>query len=274
MNRGELIARAYREMGAQTVEGILTDGTTTSITDSTISGKYSINKFRNWVMFIVNTTDTLAPKDQYKVCSGSARTGVVTLKSALTVAPAANDWYMLCKQVVPIHTMERLTTEALDELGASFHRLDTSLSTANSTLEYTLPVATKGQPFVELYLLDSDNNQYSAPNYTRVPAEAGSTETLRFYTQPKNSCTIVIRYRVEHGTLVAYDDEVDESIIDALAISQLVAKGLKNIAYPRRRGRDVENMREAEARAAQLAAVHKPKEPPKQERFINAARYN
>src|SRR5215217_7571506 len=140
---GELLEKVYRRIHDDVVDGVATGGSATQITDSSLSGKYQANKFKNWVAFITRSTDGLSPQNRYAIISAYDITGITTIAS-VTDPVQAGDEYAFCKGSIPLYTLIKLCNDAMLRLG-NIPLVDVSLSVAASTIRYTMPIATKGR---------------------------------------------------------------------------------------------------------------------------------
>jgi hypothetical protein len=248
---GQLLERVYRAIHDDIVDGIATDGSNTTIVDSSLSGKYQANKFKNWVAFISRTTDGLSPQSRYGIISAYVNTGTATI-SSVTDPVQSGDEYSFCKGSVPLYTLIKLCNDGLRALGR-IPLVDTSLSVAASTIRYTLPVAIKGRKPSMIYFREPTTfARVPAPNWEIEPAASGQQATLVFKQQQTvltasnvfslyDGWTIVIHYEGLHEALTAYNSPVNESIHDELAVALCVEKAMKWKVYPRQRKTDKEN---------------------------------
>lgn len=255
MNQGQLLERVYREIHDDIVDGLATGGSATTIVDSTLASKYTENKFKNWIAFISTTTDELTPQSKYATISAYVNsTGTATI-ATLTDAVGAGDTYSFAKGTIPLLTMGKLVNDALGMLGRITY-LDTSLTTAATTLNYTLPIATKGVRPNKVYLRKTDYTEYDVPNYQILPAAGGSTETLLFDTQPPYPYTIVIEYNIIHPALTLYSSTVSETIHDALVVAACVERVYHWKMTPKMRKLDVQNWQLAKQSLAEAKAMY------------------
>ena len=122
-----------------------------------------------------------------------------------------------------------LANDALTELG-DMELMDTSITTAASQTEYTVPVTAKRKVLrVQLQSVsDSNDNQWlDIRDYDIVPAAAGSTGLLIFALQPTSAYNVKLWYMGVHGTLNAYSDAVNETLAPDLVIKALLIKALE-----------------------------------------------
>lgn len=238
---GQLLEQVYRQIHSDIVDGVATGGSVTTIVDLGLSSKpYTENRFKDWVAFISRSTDGAAPQSQYGIATAYVKaTGTITIPT-VTAAVASGDEYSLCKPDIPLYTLINLCNDALNYL--FYAAVDTSLTSAEDTVRYTLPVATKGiQPY-HIYLRDpSDYTIYEAPNWDIESAAPGSTETLVFKWEPLASKTIVIDYKSIHPQLTTYSSSVSEKIHPRLAVAACVERALHWKMMPKQRKMDVNN---------------------------------
>jgi len=245
MNLGEALEAVYRGIHDDVVDGVATGGDATTITDSTLSGKFQTSKFKNWIAFISRTSDGLSPQNRYAKITAYVATGSATIDT-VTDAVAAGDEYAFCKGTIPLYTLIKLFNDAVRKLGR-MEQDDVSLTTATDTLRYTLPIETKGISPRAVFLMDEDYNRLDTPNFRIVPAAAGSTEILQFTSQPIEGKTIVYKYMGLHPKLTAYDSVINGRIHPELAIAAGIERAMWWKCQPKRRKIDMENWGQAKA---------------------------
>lgn len=247
MNQGQLLEAAYRGIHDEILDGVATAGTVNSLTDTAIIGKYPDKKFVNWICFISETTDNASPVYQYsKITANVNSTGVITFGTLTAGTVDAGDAYSIVRATIPINTGEKLANDALRMLGNVWMPPDTSGTTAVSTRNYTLGSALKGADIRNVYLLDSNNYRYDAPNWDILRATSGTAlDVLQFKAQPDTSKTIVIEYTAKHAALTAYNSNIMETVPDELVILATIERFLHWKMLPKRRKVDVANWQEA-----------------------------
>ena len=274
MNLGQLLENVYREIHADIVDGVATGGSATTIVDTGLSSKpYTENRFKDWVAFISRTSDGLSPQSKYGIAATYVKsTGTVTIPSVAD-AVASGDEYALCKPDIPLYTLIKLCNDGLNDL--FYAAVDTSLTTASSTVRYTLPVALKRKEPYFIYLRDpSDYTICEAPNWFIEAAAPGSTETLVFKWEPTASLTIVIDYAGIHPQLTAYSSSVSEKIHPNLAVAACVERALKWKMMPKQRKIDVGNWQLAKSFLEEQKAKHPVDMPQKRQKMLPINLYN
>lgn len=262
MQFGELLERTYREIHADIVDGVATSGTNLTIVDTALNGKYSANKFKEWVAFISRTTDGALPQGKYGLVSAYTSTpSTATIPDVGSGTPVdTGDEYSFCNQKgsIPIHTMEKLCNDGMKALGY-ITRVDTSLTVAASQIRYNLPLALKGKTPTRVYFRHPTTFvRVHAPNWEIERAAPGQQTVLVFKKQSFTLNTtnvfqtyvgykIVIEYKVKHEPLTAFNSPVDEYIHDELAVAACVERAMWWKIYPRRKKVDVENHAMAKA---------------------------
>jgi hypothetical protein len=274
MQLGELLEKVCRNIHDDIVDGVCTGGSATTIVDSTLSTKYTQNRFKDWVAFISRTTDGLSPQGKYGIISDYvASTKTVTL-ATLTDAVGAGDTYSLCKMTIPLYTLIKLCNDALRSLDLIWVR-DTSLTVAGSTLQYTLPIATKGLKIREIHLMDANKNTCDVPPYEIIKAAGGTANSILFKAQPSTAYpTIVINYAGLHPELTAYNSYVEESIHPELATAACVERALYWKAMPKQRKSDMANWQLSKSMLQEMKALHPIERPVVENRRIPVGLFN
>lgn len=254
---GELLEKVYRSIRSDVVDGVATSGSNaTTIEDTTLSTKYTQNRFKDWIAFISRTTDGASPQGKYSIASAYvASTKKVTI-ATVTQTVDTGDEYALCKPDIPLYTLIKLCNDALKMLDLIWVH-DTSLTVTADDLTYTLPAAAKGKKLRSVYQLNSDNQVCPAPNYSIDKAAGGTQNSLRFHWQPDTTYpTLVIEYLGLHPALTAYNSYIDESIHPELATAACVERAFDWKAYQKNRAVDLKNLERAQRRLAEMKALH------------------
>jgi hypothetical protein len=103
--------------------------------------------------------------------------------------------------------MIEVVNDALEYLG-NIPLVDTSITVAGGTVDYTLPIAVKGRRIVDVVQKDGVD-YYPVSNWKIIPATAGSTETLNI-PQLTEGDTLYIHYLGKHPRVDAYDAPISE----------------------------------------------------------------
>jgi len=230
MNVGKLLEEMYRSLGLMKLQSVATGGSTTTIVDTSLATKYGTNAFRKHLAFISRTTDGAAPQGQFGLLPAShyvASTQTFTIPE-VTAAVGAGDIYTIVPQSqISLYEMIAELNIAMGML-PSVRLLDTSLTVADNTKEYTLPVATKGYPIQEIRVGNTTDGYNIRADYHIRPASAGSTETLEFKEQPGDTDdTIEITYLGKQTSLTTYSDSISEKYPDELVYSACAYRAIQ-----------------------------------------------
>lgn len=222
MNLGQLLEKILPIQ----LEGKATGGGTTSIADSTLPGSYDDDSFKNALAFIHSTTDGLAPQAQFSVVSAYVdSTGTFTVDTAYTAAVTSGDFYSIADPQYKKVPVLRVVNDALRNFGM-IPLVDTSLTTAADTLEYTLPLALKSFPLIKVELGNVTDGFEELSDYYVLPAAVGSQSKLVFNSQPQYdgataaNCTLRIWYNDYHPAVDSYDDIISENIPEPRVIHE------------------------------------------------------
>jgi hypothetical protein len=270
---GELLERVYRKMKDDVVDGIATGGSATTIVDSTIVNKYTENKFKNWIAFISTTTDGLTPQNKYALVSAYvSSTGTATI-ATVTDSVQSGDTYAWMKGTIPLNTMIKLCGDGLRKLPRITYP-DTSLTSANDTLNYTMPIATKGIRPNRIYLRNSDYVELETPNWEIVTAAGGSTETLIFKSQPQQPYTIVIEYETLHPRPTVYNSYISEYYHDELAVAACVEYAWDWKRSTKNRKTDMDNWQLAKRELAEAMSMFPVQAPYRAQKRVPITMFN
>jgi len=201
----DLTYRVAALLGA-VIEGTATGGsTTTTIDTARIEADDSWNGGTLWVVSAGGT----APEGEYAVISDFVSTTHTITHTALTAAIAAGDSYAISKKRFPLWLLKQKINAVVRK-----HRItqiDTSLTSADSQTEYSLPSGIIDVREVWLQnKIDSDDNRWEKLYDWRVQAVSGGYVLV--LPQLDSGYTIKTVYTKEHENLVTADDILDDSI--------------------------------------------------------------
>lgn len=211
MKAWELLYNTLWEQGLLNQVGQATGGSTTTVVDSTLSLDTDVKAGGSILIF--ETTDGLAPQGEIqRVASNTANTYTT---GAFTATVASGDKYAYIAKDFNVYELLQAVNMAVRYKCPPIPVEDTSITTALSQREYTLPVAVKsGQIFKveeQVNLNDSDDNRWAVCyDWTVRPAVAGSTGLLVFESQPTAGRKIRISYVAPHPALTAFSSEISE----------------------------------------------------------------
>jgi hypothetical protein len=207
-----VLQRFYRRVGGKVT--LATGGTTTTVIDTKLAdelGDGNEDDFYNGGTVIVIEDaggSNAAPEGEFsRITDYEASTTTATFSPALTVAPASGDRVLLASPDFPLYDMIEVVNDALEYLG-NIPLVDTSITVAGGTVDYTLPIAVKGRRIVDVVQKDGVD-YYPVSNWKIIPATAGSTETLNI-PQLTEGDTLYIHYLGKHPRVDAYDAPISE----------------------------------------------------------------
>jgi hypothetical protein len=137
VNLGQLLVQSLPIV----LEGKITGGDANSVADSTLTGKFDDDSFKDGLLFIRQTTDALAPVDQYSLITAYVdSTGEFTVSPDLSATVTAGDYYAIADPIWNLYTVLRLVDKAFRSKGI-ISLTNESLTTSANTLRYNLPAA-------------------------------------------------------------------------------------------------------------------------------------
>jgi hypothetical protein len=235
MTLSELLQKTLIELGQMTVRQA-TGGGNSTVTDSRLIDE-SEDAFDNGAIFVVRTTDGLAPEGQFKLVKATTPfdpvTGALTAESAFTAAPGAGDQFGVANGLFPLYTLIEIVNRALGSLGPIALRDDTTLDTAASTSEYSAAVAwMRGAPYAIMVQSGSDSlDPQWVPyhDWDWIPGTAPGTQGKIVFRQvPWDSAKNVrVLYRGKHPEVSAYGDAIAESVDEERIVQAVVEKALR-----------------------------------------------
>lgn len=230
----ELLQGAYSELGMANISKA-TGGTTTTVVDTTLSGKYRGSLWKDGAIFVVRDAGgaNAAPEGEYERISAYVNnTTTFTVDSAFSAALASGDVYMYVDNTYPLQQMIQLANEGLRSLDMLDLTDITTITMADEQKEYAGAVAWKRSKPLKIYrATDDDTNSYDWEEITDWDydsADAGSTPLIIFKQQyPTTYTTVKIKYRDLHPKVFDYDDTIREEVHPEVAKWATVVKALR-----------------------------------------------
>lgn len=239
MQFGKLLEEIYLACGLQVLRRVATGGSTTTIQDTGIVNEYGENEFtggsdNKYILFISQTTDRLAPENQYgEVSAFATPTATPTFTvPTMSAAVASGDIYALMKPTIQLYEMISRANEGLRRL-TQRERTDTSLTTSADTLAYTLPFPINRYSIQKIEIGNDTDGWEDAPGYTIVPATGNTGDKLLFTAQPAYDSTtaanqtIKITYLYVHPTMSIYSDYIEKNVSEEMAIAICVEAAME-----------------------------------------------
>jgi len=222
---GKLLENVYAAVGLLELRNLATGGSATTIQDTSLVNKKGTNYYKDHIFFISKTTDGASPQGKFGIITSYATGATPTFTiPTVTDAVGAGDVYAVAKDTITLYEMIGQINMAMGELPAIRHE-NTSLTAAQDTLEYTLPIATKGYKIQEVMIGNATDGWKPVKEWKVKNAVGGSTETLVFQYQPPYDSataankTIRLIYLGKPAELATYSDTINEAYPDELVVS-------------------------------------------------------
>lgn len=222
MNFGQLLVRSLPIV----LEGKTTGGAANNtIVDTLLSGRYDDDAFKDALAFIRQTTDGLAPQDQFSITTAyNSATQTFSVSPIYSAIVEAGDFYAIADPVWPLPTIQRLANQALHNLGI-ITLTDDSLTVVSGQRRYTLPEALWNFP---LDMVEIGNNTDGWDRMEGLwrkiyPKTSADSHFLEFDVVPvaKTGDTIRIWYKNYHWNVNVYSDKISHTVPEPLAIEYL-----------------------------------------------------
>lgn len=213
----DLVYHVAGELGAL-VESIATGGSTTTTIDTLrLQSVYEDDWFNLGTVFIVRDSAGAgaAPEKEYARVSDFASSSGTLTHATVTAAVGAGDRYAVTTRRFDLDAVIRAINTALREI--LIETIDTSLSTASSQLEYTLPTtilnASEIKVYVQRVTTDTDANEWQQVyDWYIEQAAAGTGKKLVFNNAPNYVRALRVHYWLPHTPLYASTDKLHESV--------------------------------------------------------------
>jgi hypothetical protein len=209
---------------------IATGGSTSTAIDTSIIGLDNDDDWKNGYLFVLSTTDGLAPIGEFKKISGYVSTTGTFSTSTFSASIGSGDRFgYSAPYEFPIDTMISLANLALSSLG-DIALVDTTTVTVAGQTEYTHAIAWKRR---KPYRLDIQTNSTSGDyrweqiNFEYIPAAPGSTGLLVLDTDYDAGKYLRVWYDGVHPELTAYNSAISETIPPELIRSMMYEKVLE-----------------------------------------------
>lgn len=198
-------------------EGVATGGTTATILDT--NDRTEEDDYWNggsaWILYDAAGAGA-APEKEYGVISDFANTGgVVTIRTALTTAPAAGDRYAVGKVRYPMWLLIQKINEAVEGIGEYPVVDKATITTAGSQTEYDLPGAANRNLLNVFIQTSTDTNAYGWHKifgWTVERTAIGTADLLMLPYQPPTGKLLLLEYGDVHPQLRASSDELSETV--------------------------------------------------------------
>ena len=230
-----VLQRFYRRVGGKVT--LATGGTTTTVIDTKLADELGDGNeddiYNGGTVIVIEDAGgaNAAPEGEFsRITDYEASTTTATFSPALTVAPAAGDRVLIAAPDFPLYDVIEIVNDALKNLG-EIPVPNTSLTTAESQTEYTLPAVLKGKELLDVLLQtntdDADDNAYiPVPNWRVMPANPGSTGLL-VLPQLTSGRTLKIVYRGIHPRVDTFDADISEYLHPDLVHAAVFAHAIQ-----------------------------------------------
>lgn len=276
LNLGQLLPRAYRELGDLYVS-VATSGATTYLIDTRLLQKFPDDSLKDAPVFVIRDAGgaSAAPENEFTRGDGFAvGSGTLAFVTALTTAVASGDTYGIGSEKYPLHVAIQSVNDALRSLG-DFTRVDTTtLDTASSQTEYAASLTWKRKPPLRIDIqnrIDSNDNQWTQIyNWHYTPAAGGSTGLIVFDDQLPVGYDLRVWYMGEHPEVSAYSDYIDETL-DPELIMLATAERMLNWRVGQSGGSDaylIQKLNDIRTRLSNRAVTHRPWKKRRQPRIL------
>ena len=285
--------RVARELGGVT-EGVSTGGATTSVIDTRILALTAANHFNNGMAWVLRDSaeGAAAPEGEFGEISADDGAGTLTIRSAtagsgdpFTVATAAGDRYAVTTSKYPPGQLISAVNAALQDIGPIETSDITTITSATSQTEYSLPIAANADlrgVYFQGRLNDTNDNRWNPiKNFTIRRTATGTADLLILPFQYSTGRLIRVDYVQEHPEL----DDASDVIKEEINLKHLVLEAAVRMLEWRdnRPGNDPSIERQLRrltvdigpdglTRLARVRSMHKPVVTPRQSKILTLGR--
>jgi hypothetical protein len=226
----DILYDVYTELG-EFRSGIATGGSTTTVVDSSLAKDYGTDEFKYGTVQVewdAGDADA-APQAEIREITGfTPSSGTITVGTAFSIAPATGDRYALASNEYPLNDVIRIVNQSLRRMG-DVPLIDTSISTATGTREYTLPSGVDASKIRRVWvpsLTDDADDNGLRQNLDWYPM-LGATYDLVFRSYPDASKTLHIQYMGRHPNMWALSDTLKTTVHPNLIVAEAVYRAFK-----------------------------------------------
>lgn len=269
-----VLQNLYRRLGGKVT--LATGGSTSTAIDTKLADELEDGNqddiYNGGTLIVIEDAGgaNAAPEGELsRITDYVASTTTLTLSPAVT-AIASGDRILIAGPEFPLYDMIEVVNDALRDIG-DVPKYDTSITTADSQTEYTLPVAVKGAKIISVEIpttTDTNDNQWKPVAWREGFSAAGSSGTL-ILPQLSSGYTVRIGYHTKHIRVSGYADYIDEYFHPRLVDAAVFVHALKwrNSVDALAGGRDQEKTaleQQAWSEYERARAQYMPELPPKQ----------
>lgn len=210
--------------------GRATGGSATTVIDTNRPEEDEPEDFEDGTLIVLRDSAGAgaAPEGEFsRIVSYAPGTNTFTVADTLTAAVASGDRYGVTSNIVHHDEILEMANDALRQLG-DVPFMDTSITTAASQTEYTLPVALKEYAprriSVQGITTDANDNRWiDIDNWDYTFTNAGSTALLILPQLPQDR-TVRVMYLGQHPAVNAFSDDISEYIHPVLFRASFVER--------------------------------------------------
>lgn len=198
-------------------EGLATGGSTTTIIDTNDRDEedtYWVGG-TGWILRDAAGAGA-APENEYSVISTFVNsTNTITLRDALTVAPAVGDRYAVGKVRYPLWLLIQKINEAVVGMGEIPATDKATITTANSQTEYSIPIVANRHLIRVSLQTNKDTDDYGwipLHGWGVERTAIGTADLLILASQPSDGYLLKLEYGEVHDPLYVSTDELSETV--------------------------------------------------------------
>ncbi len=220
----KVMERAWRETGFS-VDIQATGGSATTIVDANTQYTSDDSLVGGTAMVVRDAGGASAsPEGKFARITDFVASSKTFTIDTVTDAIAAGDSILLATPRIRLAQMIQAVNDGLANLG-TISLVDTSITLAAGTYEYSLPVSLKIKQLIDVLAYDGSMYISIKGLMRNFPSAPGAVGVLQFSQIPYSN-TLKIVYEGSHPVLSAYSDKVSETIQEELAVAAAIDKAL------------------------------------------------
>ncbi len=214
-----LLLDGYVDLGLNNEPFLATGGSATTIENSLYANEDEPPQedfAKRWTAFVEwdAAGAGAAPQSEYQTISAYDETNYRFTTGTFSAAVGVGDRIVVVSDLIPLQQMIFMANEVMSDYGR-LELIDTSLTTAASQTEYTLPLGITKENLYDVRIqgitVDANDNRYRSIPFDVIPAVAGTAHTL-VIEQYASGYDLMLYYRDVHARLTIFSSTISPTL--------------------------------------------------------------